>query len=227
MEARSIYEQVLGEKFHKLHPNIQRRFGFNSSHKIASIGRGVMNRIWISPFAKVPLHMYAVRNILLPQGGVNVPFSIENYAYRDRFGRETVTWIRKFKFKNRIRRFDATMIYSEGLKGIVDYLGNKQHLAVDLSISVEANGGIRIRSGDQRVYERRLQFRFPRILTGTADVCEWYDDEEGQYKISVEIANPLIGPVFRYEGSFRVQFVKVCPSMIPIDAQPLREERRE
>jgi hypothetical protein len=227
MGARSIYEQILGENFHKLHPKIQQRFGFNSTHNLASIGRGVMDRIWISPYAKVPLQLYGMRNILLPQGGVNVPFSIENYAYRDRFGREMVTWIRKFRFKNRIRRFDAAMFYSEGLRGIVDYLGNKHHLAVDLSVSVEANGGIRIRSGEQRVYEHRLQFRLPRILTGTADVCEWYDDEAGQYKISVAVVNPLLGPVFRYDGSFRAQFVQVCPSIIPIDALPLREESRE
>ena len=43
---KSIYEHVLGADFHRLHPQIQRRFGFTSSDGIASIGRGVMDEIW-------------------------------------------------------------------------------------------------------------------------------------------------------------------------------------
>jgi hypothetical protein len=103
------------------------------------------------------------------------------------------------------------MIYSHKRQAIVDYLGNKQHLAVDLQISAQENGGIRIRSGDQRFYEGILQFRFPSLLTAIADVCEWYDDQENTYKISVEVNNPLLGPVFRYTGRFQAQFVEtVC-----------------
>ena len=46
----SIYERVLGTDFHRLHPQIQRRFGFSSSDGIASIGRGVMDEIWKGRF---------------------------------------------------------------------------------------------------------------------------------------------------------------------------------
>jgi hypothetical protein len=60
-----------------------------------------------------------------------VPFTIENYAYRDPLGRETVTWVRTFETTKR-RRFDAYMIWSEQRGRIVDYLGTHQHLAVDL-----------------------------------------------------------------------------------------------
>lgn len=234
----SIYERALGDAFKQLHPRIQERFGYNSQNKIASIGRGVMERIWYAKWAAFPLYIGTTRHIMFPQGGRNVPFTIENYAYRDSFGRETVTWIRKFKFPNQVRRFDATMIYSEQRHGIVDYLGNKQHLAVDLTISAEANGGIRIRSGDQRFYERWLQFRFPPAFTGIADVCEWYDDTLQQYKISVEVNNPLLGPVFRYNGAFQAWFIPMERSEeyamlagaiipIPLDVLPLREESRE
>ena len=50
---------------------------------------------------------------------MGVPFTIENYAYRDRLGRETVTWVRTFETTKR-RRFDANMIWSEGRQCIVD-----------------------------------------------------------------------------------------------------------
>ena len=53
---------------------------------------------------------------MFPQKGRDIPFTIENYAYKDMFGRETVTWVRKYQFPDRIRRFDATMIYREPLK---------------------------------------------------------------------------------------------------------------
>lgn len=223
----SIYEQALGLDFRKLHPRIQERFGFGSGDKVASIGQGVMESVWFAKWAVLPLYVGTSRNILFPSSGRQVPFTIENFAYKDGFGRETVTWNRKFKFPGAIRHFDATMIYSQRRRKIVDYLGNKQHLAVDLSVEAADNGGIRIRSGDQRFYEGPIQFRFPRAFTGAADVCEWYDDNEQTFRISVEVTNPLIGPVFRYRGAFQARFVTVTSEVLPLDARPLREEFRE
>lgn len=223
----SIYEQALGAEFRKLHPRIRERFGFDSSDRIASVGRGTMDRIWYAKWAFAPLLLGATRHIMFPKGGREIPFNIHNYAYRDSFGRETVTWQRAFRFPRTIRRFDATMIYSAKRARIVDYLGNKQHLAVDLELAAAPNGGLRIRSADQRFYEKWLRFPFPRRLTGIADVCEWYDDKSECYRISVEVANPILGPVFRYSGNFQALFLQVEPHEIPFEARPLREEPRE
>ena len=223
----SIYRQALGSDFDKLHPRIQERFGFSSKDRVASIGVGVMDRIWYSRWAAIPLYIGTYRNIMFPQRGTGIPFTIGNYAYTDGYGRETVTWSRKFKFPDTIRRFDATMIYSRRRGMIVDYLGTKQHLAVDLEMSADEEGGINIRSGEQRFYEGGLGFRFPPLLTGIANVREWYDDRETTYKISVEVTNRLLGCVFRYDGRFQARFVPQDPAMIPLDALPLREESRE
>ncbi|NIK71515.1 MULTISPECIES: DUF4166 domain-containing protein [unclassified Paenibacillus] len=221
----SIYEQALGARFNNLHPRIQERFGFSSKDRVASIGQGVMDRIWFNKWAAIPLALGASRHIMFPQGGSGIPFTIENYAYRDGFGRETVTWIRKFQFKRAIRHFDATMIYSADRNRVVDYLGNKQHLAVDLDITAASNGGIRIRSGDQRFYEGPIQFTCPALLTGTADVTEWYDDDREKFRISVIVSSPVLGTVFHYEGSFEAELIPL--RHIPADAKPLREEARE
>ncbi|WP_341277754.1 DUF4166 domain-containing protein [Paenibacillus sp. FSL H8-0537] len=223
----SIYEKVLGADFARLHPRIQERFGFSSTDGMASIGEGVMEEIWYSKRVAIPLYIGSSRHIMFPQGGSQIPFTIGNYAYADQFGRETVTWIRTFKFPQKIRRFDATMIYSRKHEKIVDYLGTKQHLAVDLDISAVPGGGIRIRSGQQRFYERFLQFRFPRMLTGEADVTEWYDEALDKYRISVQVNNPLLGTIFRYSGSFQAYFIDTGKQPIPLDVKPLREEHRE
>lgn len=222
----SIYQRVLGKDFEKLHPKMQERFGFSSADGIASIGQGVMERVWRGRFYTLPfLLLGSWRRIMFPASGQNVPFQVENYAYRDRFGRETVTWIRKFQFPNRLRRFDATMIYSEDRKLIVDYLGTHQHLAVDISLTVAPNGGVQLRSGAQRFYEGPIGFNFPMLFSGYADVCEWYDPAVDRFRIQVVVSNRLWGKLFGYTGSFSVDYRPV--STVPLDVKPLREEARE
>src|SRR5207244_13583034 len=112
----SIYQKVLGSDFKRLHPKIQERFGFSSGDGVACIGRGVMDEIWHGRFYTLPfLYIGSWRRIMFPERGQNVPFTIGNYAFVDKFGRETITWIREFKIK-KPRRFDAYMIYSEQRK---------------------------------------------------------------------------------------------------------------
>jgi hypothetical protein len=106
-----------------------------------------------------------------------VPFNISNYAYMDSFGRETVTWARRFRMRRRLRAFDATMVYSKERGSVVDYLGTHQHLAVDIRCSVDDDGAMCFRSGGQRFYEGPVAFRFPLFLSGVANVREWWDEE--------------------------------------------------
>jgi len=226
---KSIYQQVLGSDFDKLHPQIQKRFGFNSNDNIASVGKGIMQSVWYGkPYTLPFLYIGTWRNIMFPQKGKDVPFTIENYAYKDKFGRETVTWVRKYRFPKRVRRFDATMIYSEKRKRIVDYLGTHQHLAVDIEMTVAENGGIKLRSGEQRFYEGFLDFKFPMLFSGVANVCEWYDDKEQKFKISVVVSNKIWGKLFGYEGTFETEYKTVNSiADIPKNVMPLREEIRE
>lgn len=76
---------------------IQRRFGFSSGDGTASIGRGVMEEVWRGlPYTLPFLYVGTWRRIMFPETGRDIPFTIENYAFVDEFGRETVTWIRTF-----------------------------------------------------------------------------------------------------------------------------------
>jgi hypothetical protein len=224
---RSIYEQAMGSDFARLHPEIQRRFGFSSRDNIASIGTGVMEEIWHGPLYTLPfLYVGSWRRIMFPETGRNVPFQIQNYAYVDPLGRETVTWIRTFRNK-RTRRFDAYMIFGEQRSCIIDYLGTHQHLAVDIELSVDPTGGLRLRAGAQRFYEGPIGFSFPMLFSGVADVCEWYDDREQKFRIEVNVTNKAWGRLFGYKGSFQVEWRSVRAGQIPMDILPHHTERRE
>lgn len=223
----SIYQEVLGPAFERLHPQIQKRFGFSSEDGLASIGTGVMEELWHGRFYTLPfLCIGTWRRIMFPERGVNIPFTISNYAYCDSFGRETVTWIRDFQTR-RPRRFDAYMIHSRQRGKIVDYLGTHQHLAVDIEMSVDERGGLRLRSGEQRFYEGPVTFRFPLLFSGVADVCEWYDDAIQKFRIEVRVTNRVWGPLFGYRGAFDVEWKPIKLADIPGDVKPRREEGRE
>ena len=223
----SIYQRALGSEFDRLHPKMQERFGFSSADNVAAIGTGIMETIWHGPAYTLPfLYVGAWRRILFPERGKDISFTIENYAYQDQFGRETVTWVRKFATP-RPRRFDAYMIYSEERNKIVDYLGTHQHLAVDIEMETDALGGLRIRSTAQRLYEGGIAFAFPMAFSGVADVYERFDEERQQFRIEVNVSNPTLGPLFGYRGWFSMEWKHINSSDVPKDAKPVREERRE
>jgi hypothetical protein len=223
----SIYQRVLGAEFSRLHPQIQRRFGFSSADGVAAIGCGVMDEIWRGRWYTRPfLHLGSRRNVMFPETGRTIPFTIENYAFVDGFGRETVSWVRTFAGR-RTRRFDAYMIYSDARRRIVDYLGSHEHLAVDIDLSVDSDGGLRLRSGSQRFYEGIIGFNFPMLFSGIADVREWYDDAAECFRIVVDVRNPHWGALFGYRGHFNVSWHTVTAGVVPSHILPRRQESRD
>ncbi|MGC0237602.1 DUF4166 domain-containing protein [Arthrobacter sp. SD76] len=222
----SIFQLALGQDFQKLHPMLQKRFGVDVDSGYACVGRGVFSEVrrgawWTIPF----LRLGAYRNILFPDQGRDIPFTIENYPFIDGFGRPTVTFVRTLELSlSKRRRFDATMIYSPQRSSIVDYLGTHQHLATDLNLEVMADGSLHLQSTAQRFYEGWVGFTFPAVLTGTADLYEGFDDERGVYTIQMQVRNPVAGFLFGYRGEFTCRFPSLAHAEIPRHLKPLREE---
>jgi hypothetical protein len=225
--AEGIFARALGEDFARLHPQMQRRFGVGVAAGYGCVGRGVMTEVRRGPWWTLPfLATGTLRNIMFPDQGRDVPFQIDNHAYVDGFGRETVTFVRTMAIgPGRRRRFDATMIYSERRRRIVDYLGTHQHLAVDLDLEVTDDGGLRLTSGAQRFYEGPVAFRFPMLFSGRAHLTEHFDEERGCYVIDLEVRNDLLGFLFGYRGVFTCEFPD--GDAVPETAKPYREEARE
>ena len=225
MTDGSIFASALGPDFDRLHPMLQRRFGVSLDGGYACVGSGEMRVIRRGPWWTVPfLQLGRMRNILIPDVGTAVPFTIENHAYLDPHGRETVTFVRKYRVRRRPARFDATMVLDQRRGVVVDYLGTHQHLAVDLDLSVTPEGGLHLRSGAQRFYEGPVGFRFPMSASGYADLVESYDDAIDAYRIRLRVTNPRFGFLFGYEGTFTCEFPPA--GAVPVDLLPRRHEQR-
>lgn len=220
----SIFERALGtEEFARLHPMMRRRFGVGLDSGEACAGRGVMREIRRGPWWTVPfLQIGRLRNILVPDVGTEVPFTIENYPYRDPLGRETVTFVREYVIGGRRRRFDATMILADDR--IVDYLGTHQHLAVDLELAVDAEGGLLLTSDAQRFYAGAVGFSFPMLFSGRATLRERFDDVDQRFHIDLEVRNRRFGFLFGYRGSFTCEWVPATDA--PDRLKPVRHELR-
>jgi hypothetical protein len=222
----SMFERAMGTDFARLHPMLERRFGVGLDAGYACVGRGTMTRIRRGPWWTVPfLQIGRMRNILVPDVGERIPFTVENFPYRDELGRETVTFVRQYDIRGRIRRFDATMIFSPARRIVVDYLGTHQHLAVDLDFAVGDGGSLHLTSGAQRFYEGPIGFRFPMLFSGRADLHESYDDDAGVFRIRLEVRNRLFGFLFGYEGEFTCEFPAATDA--PARLKPVRTEARD
>ncbi|MET8248604.1 DUF4166 domain-containing protein [Streptomyces sp. NPDC005202] len=223
----SIFRTVMGRDFERLHPQLRRRFSVGLATGEACTGRGVMHRIWHGrPFVKPFLSLGATRNILVPEAGRHVPFTIENVPYTDTFGRETVTFVRTFDLPGRSRRFDAQMVLSSQGDRVLDYLGTHQHLATDLHFRAEPDGSLLIRSGEHRFREGVVDVRVPELIGATAEVRESYDDGTGRFRIQVRVVNRYFGPLFGYEGTFTATYTDVRSCGVRPGLRPVREERR-
>jgi hypothetical protein len=217
----SIFQHALGGDFARLHPRLRERFGFGADDAVACVGTGVMDEIWRGRAYTVPfLYLGTLRNLLFPERGRGIPFTIENYAYRDGRQRDTITFVRTFDVApGRRRRFDATMVYDPASGRVVDFLGTHQHYAAALDFSVDDGGGLVIRTGAQ--YLRRLPF--PVALAARAQVRESWDEKESCFRIAVRVDNPRFGPVFGYHGQFTARYLDTAQTPIPAAVRPMRE----
>ncbi len=226
--ASSVWQLALGERFARLHPQMQWRCGQAAGQGICQVGVGVMTEMSRAAWAAPMLALGACRHVLCATSGRDVPFSITSYAYVDDLGRPTLLAIRRFRFPNRVRRADSSTVWDQQESNLVDYLGTHQNLAsrlhvdVDTDVAPDAGGGALVAvSGAQRLHLGRLRLRLPPALAGTATVREWWDGERGCFGIDVKVRNRL-GEPLAYRGYFDVR-QRTCPDdEIPLDVRPTR-----
>jgi hypothetical protein len=196
------FEAALGSAMENAAPRVREHFLQASGTQFY---RGVMRRIWrregwrgrlAAPFLWIGL----LANTLFHETGRDIPFTLENTVTNLPDGRISMTWIRRFYFRNCCRGFDAVMIFDRARGVIVDQIGLTRHLEVELHPRVH-DGAMILESGRQWFRIWRWRMPVPRWFAGTAHVRE-YQISDTELGISVTISNPLLGNFFGYEGVF-------------------------
>lgn len=197
----SIYEILLGESYHHLHPKLQKRYAITEEHSF--IGEGRMDEITEgSVVARTILKVAAKFRMFFSERGEEVPFTIHNTAEKDYKGEVFVRWNRMFLFGTKKRYFNAIMYLNNEQDEIVDYFGEPHLLVSTLAFHVDEKGAIHIASKKQWFYLFGMKIPLPKFLYGEAKITESYDDELDCYRIHVQVRNPLLGPLFSYKGTF-------------------------
>jgi len=203
-EGRSPFAEALREDLHLAAPLVQ-------AHLTPELGvhryQGTMKSVWrieglrrwlSAPFLWVGSWMHT----LFPETGDGIPFHIMNRFFIGTDGITRMTFERTFHFPDVERRFEATMLYDERADVILDALGHRRHLLVELVPTID-DGGITLRSRRQWLTPFGLPIRFPlpRFLAGEATIQEWQESETS-LGIRVTISNRMFGAFFGYEGTF-------------------------
>jgi hypothetical protein len=162
---------------------------------------------------------------MFPETGENIPFNIQNYAYLDPIGRETVTWIRTFPGPRRGVSTPICFIVSNAPASSITWVRTNTS-RWDIDLQARLTVVCSCAPAHQRFYEGAIGFSFPMLVSGTADVCEWYDDSERQFRIEVTVTNKTWERLFGYVGRFKVDWPNVLPNQIPPDILPRRIEAR-
>lgn len=221
----SLIQRALGSDFGSLHPASRERHGFGPESHLHSVGVGTMERVWHSSRLFDPfLRLGAVRNIMFPESGSDIPFRIECWTYRDSHDRETLSLNRTFEFE-KPRRFDEYVVgRPDGSHAI--YVGNHQHLVAEISIHVTERGGLEFLTGPQRLLTRGPSFRFPRLFSASARVEEWFDETDGRFHIDARVRNRILGDVLGCVGSFESRVMENPEGEVPTSVKPRREDVR-
>lgn len=160
--------------------------------------------------------------------GENIAFTLENYAYIDGAGRETMAFLRTFEFPNRkFAEVDSTMVGSRFESTVIDYLGSAPDMSVRTHCWVDSDGALRMKSRAPRFLVRPLAPRLPVLASATTAAREWWDEENQRHCIEVDVRNPVLGRLLYYRGWFTA-VAKPCPATtIPDRAYPSRLITRE
>lgn len=200
----------------RLHPRLRTYFGPVPAGHVGR-GEGVFAvvgtpRRWLWPVLACLAH----EAVLFPVWERDVPFTVENRPARvgrgAADGREAqiaVVARRTFRFRSGAR----TMVdaIAAGPDGLVDHLGRRGRPSVLLRAEVDATGP---EAGALRLVSTRVSFRalgrdlvVPARVAPRVTLVERFDDDADVQRVSLVLRAPVLGTLYRYEGTFRYAVV--------------------
>lgn len=213
--TRSPYElSTPPDVLARLHPRLSTYFGAIPPGHVGR-GEGVFDvvgtpRRWLWPL----LAWFARDSVMFPVWERDVPFTVENRPARVRRGsgtgleaRPAVRAHRTFRFRSGSRTMvDAITAEPDGL---VDHLGRRGRVSARLRAEVDAHGpdAGALRLVSTRVTLRALgrEVRLPARIAPRVTLKERFDDEADLQRVSLVLTAPVLGTLYRYEGTFRYE----------------------
>jgi hypothetical protein len=182
---------------------------------------GHMARVWHRPAWLWPVFWFLARgDVLFPETGENIPTTLIITATRDPNGIPIEIWQRTFHFphQNR-RRYTSTMRYDPGTKCVVELQGPGNIFQEDAQVRFTPPATIEWRTVASTLRIGRLRLQLPRRAWISAHIVQQADlARVDTSHITLTLTHGLLGPIFGYEGTFRVaRRIRVCTTD-PADA---------
>lgn len=193
-----VYMRALGEAADALHPKVRDRYALGPGDGV-TVGRGEMD---ISRGTHVLPALYAMttRDMLFPEAGHDVPFSVSTVGY-DLDGHEAMTTRREFEFGTTTRRFDSVTVWDERGDRLLDFLGRDGLVATELHPRVES-GTLVVEAGRQWLHYDDRYVPLPGPLAAGVEVRDRYDEADERFHVIATVENTLAGHILSYRGSF-------------------------
>jgi len=193
-----VYERALGDAADELHPKVRDRYSLGPEDGV-TVGRGRMD---ITRGTHVLPALYAMSRLdmLFPEGGHNVPFTVTTVGY-ELDGHEAMTTRRAFDVGGRRRNFDSVTVWDAENERLLDFLGRGGPIATELHPRVEA-GSLVVEAGRQWLHRSGRYVALPGPLAAGVEVRDRYDEADERYHVLATVENPLAGHILSYRGSF-------------------------
>lgn len=201
-DERSVLLAALGDDADRLRPEC-RDYAAGPGDGVV-VGEGVFaaagsrfGRLWLlaRPFVGPRL--------LVTAFGRDVPFRVVNRVFDGPDGVVELHARRTFRFARGDQVFVDLLRAGDSPGTLLNLLGDARRIELVLRVGVTADGRLSLRSERARLRLGRLRIPLPRPLSLRVGVTDGFDEASGWQTVRARAANPLIGTVLEYRGSFR------------------------
>jgi hypothetical protein len=156
---------------------------------------------WLWPIFSI----LARANTLFPETGQDVPAQMIVRNYRTDDGLPWQTWERTFDFGQVRRRFNARVTFDPRRGQALEHTGPGGRLEAPWRVEL-VGGRMTIDAADVSLRIGRVRVPLPRVLSVAVRAIQTTDPATpDRIHIDLSLENPLLGPVFGYEGTFQVE----------------------
>lgn len=219
-----VIQNVLGREFENLHPNLQWRYGIDSTSQLSQASHGIMESVYSSPVVATGLRHFGKRNAMPIRTSRLVPFTMHNYCYRDELGRESLAVMRSLNYTSGAHGLNSLLV--DGKEGLVDYFGDGPELLWPIEASVDRHGSLVFESGPMRLLAGpKIGMRG--FMAARMQYIEGRDENQNRFRVDATVRNPVLGELIHYRGWFTTRDEPCTLREIPDEAWPVRLESRE